>query len=105
MKMMNLLLVQTVLLFLKMKMISLWCNLHQEKNRWKKSVTLPQNAELQHSYEEEKDLQSGEIRLPHWSKSCQETRVSDQKKSRFWTEIQTVKLSAASRISCLMSET
>ena len=32
-------------------------------------------------FEEEEDLQSGEIHLPHWNKMCQETRVSDQKTS------------------------
>ena len=47
----------------------------------------PQNAEFLYSYEEEKDLQSGETHLPHWNKMCQETRVSDQKKSRYWAEI------------------
>ena len=40
MKMINLLFVQTVTQILKMKMIHLWCNLHQEKNRWKKGVNL-----------------------------------------------------------------
>ena len=49
----RLLFVKTALPFLKTKRISLWCNLHQEKNRWKKSVNLPQNAELLHRYEEE----------------------------------------------------
>ena len=44
-------------------------------------------------YEEEKDLQSGEIRLPHWNKMCQEPRVSDQKTSRVWATNQMVKLS------------
>ena len=39
-----------------------------------------------------KDVQSGEIHLPHWNKMCQETRVSDQKKSRFGATIKTVKL-------------
>ena len=81
---------------LKTEMISLWSNLHQEKIRWKKSVFLPQNAELMHSYEEEKDLQSGEIHLPHWNKTCQETRVNDQKESRFLAEIQMVKHVATS---------
>ena len=33
-----------------------------------------------------KDFQSGEIRLPHWNKVCQETRASDQKKSRVWAK-------------------
>ena len=46
MKMINLLFCQTALPTLKTKMISLWCNLHQEKNRWKKSVNLLQNAEF-----------------------------------------------------------
>ena len=79
--MMNLLFVQTAPPFLKTKMISLFCNLHQEKNWWKKSVNLPQNAEFLHSYEEEKDLQSGETHLPHWNKTCQETRVGGQEVS------------------------
>ena len=57
---------------------------------------MPQNAEFLHRYEEEKDLQSGETHLPHWNKMWQETRVSDQKMSRFWVEIQTLKLSATS---------
>ena len=95
-EMIYLLFVQTVLPFLKTKMISLWCNLHQGMNRWQKSVNLPRNAEFLHRYEEEKDLQSGETHLPHWSKMCQETRASDQKKPRFWATIQTVKLSATS---------
>ena len=42
----NLLFVQTALPILRTKMISLWCNLHQEKNQWKKSVNLSQNAEF-----------------------------------------------------------
>ena len=33
-----------------------------------------------------KDFQSGEIRVPHWNKVCQETRASDQKKSRVWAK-------------------
>ena len=33
--------------------------------------------------------------LPRWNMMCQETRVSDHKRSRFWTEFQNVKLSAA----------
>ena len=33
---------------------------------------------------EEKDLQSGEIHLPHWKKMRQEPRVSEQKRSRIW---------------------
>ena len=70
----------------------------------KKSVILPQNAVFLHRCEEEKDLQSGETHLPHWNKICRNTRVSDQKKSRYWAEIQTVKLFATSSISCLMSE-
>ena len=61
MKMINLLFVRTVLSFLKKRKISLWCHLHQEKKWWKKSVNLPQNAQFRHSYEEEKDLQSGPI--------------------------------------------
>ena len=44
-------------------------------------------------YEEEKDLQSGEMHLLHWNKMCQEPRVSDQKTSRVWAKIQMVKLS------------
>ena len=51
-------------------------------------------TELLQRYEEEKDLQSGEIHRPHWTKMSQETRVSDQKKSRFGAKIQMVKLSA-----------
>ena len=50
--MMNLLFVQTALQFLKTEMSSFWCDLHQEKNRWKKSVNLPLNAEILHRYEE-----------------------------------------------------
>ena len=50
-------------------------------------MTLSQNAVFSHSYEEEKDLQSGEIHLPHWNQMCQETRVSDLKKGRFWAKI------------------
>ena len=50
----NLLFVQIVPLFLKTKMISLWCNHHYEKNGRKKSVNLQQNAELLHSYLKEK---------------------------------------------------
>ena len=61
----------------KMKMITLWCHLHL---RW--NVSLLQHPEFQHRYEEEKDLQSGDIRLPHWNKTCQERRVSDQEMSR-----------------------
>ena len=38
----------------------------------------------------------GETHLPHWNKMCQETRVSDQQKSRHWAEIQMVKLFATS---------
>ena len=37
-----------------------------------------------------------ETHLLHWNKICQETRVSDHKKSRYWAEIQTVKLFATS---------
>ena len=83
-KMTNLLVVQIAQPFLqrKMKMINLWCNLLPEKKR--RSVNLLQYAEFLHRYEEEKDSHSGEIRLPHWNKMCQETRVSDQKTSRVW---------------------
>ena len=48
-----------------MKMISFSLKLDQEKNRWKKSVNLPQNEEFLHDYEEEKDIQSDEIFLSH----------------------------------------
>ena len=67
-------------------------------------MNLTQNAEFLHKYAEETDLQSGETRLPHWSKMCQETRVSDQNTSRCQGKIKTVKLSVALYISCLMSE-
>ena len=46
MKLINLVFVLTVLPFLKRKMISFWCNLHQEKNQWKNSVNLPQHAKF-----------------------------------------------------------
>ena len=67
-KMTDLLLVQTTLPFLKkkMKMINFRCTLHQHG-----SVGLLQYAEFPHRYEAEKNLQSGEIRLPHWNKFCQ----------------------------------
>ena len=67
-----------------------------------KNVNLLQNAEFSHTYVEEKALQSGKTHLPHWSRMCQETRESDQKKSRFWAVGQTVKLSGKLRTSCLM---
>ena len=54
-------------------MINLWCNLHPVKNS--SSVILPQYAQFLHHFEGEKDLQSGESRLPHWSKMCRERRV------------------------------
>ena len=54
-------------------MINLWCNLHPVKNS--SSVILPQYAQFLHHYEGEKDLQSGESRLPHWNKKCREPRV------------------------------
>ena len=38
-------------------------------------MNLLQYVELQHHYEGEKDLQSGESRLPHWNKMCRERRV------------------------------
>ena len=47
--------------------------LHPQKKR--RSVNLLQYAELLHRYEGEKDLQSGESRLPPWNKMCQELRV------------------------------
>ena len=76
----NLLFVQTALPFLKkMKMMNFWCNPHSKKMR--RSVKLLQHAEILHRYKEEKDLLSGEIRLPHWDKMRQGHRVSDQKKS------------------------
>ena len=100
----NLLFVQVARPILKTKMISLWCNHHHERNRWKRSVNLPQNAELVQIYWKEKDVQSGETRRPHWTKMCQGIRVRDQKKSRFRARIQTVKLSAKSSINCWMSE-
>ena len=83
-KMTNLLVVQIAQPFLqrKMKMINLLCNLLPKKKR--RNVNLLQYAEFLHRYEEEKDCHSGEIRLPHWNKMCQETRVSDQKTSRVW---------------------
>ena len=54
-------------------MINFWCNLHPVKNS--SSVILPQYAQFLHPYEGEKDLQSGESRLPHWNKMCRERRV------------------------------
>ena len=36
-------------------------------------MNLLRYAEFLHRYEEEKDLQSGEIHLPHWNKMCQGT--------------------------------
>ena len=57
---------------------------------------LVQPSSREEPVKEEKDLQSGEIHLPHWSKMCQETRVRDKKKSRYWAEIQMVKLFATS---------
>ena len=57
-------------------------------------MNLTQNAEFLHKYAEEKDLQFGKTNLPRSNKMCQETRVSGQKKSRFWAASQTVKLSA-----------
>ena len=42
--------VQIALPNLMREMISLWCNHHHEKNGSKKSVSLPQNAELLHIY-------------------------------------------------------
>ena len=57
-----------------------------------------------HRYEEEKDLQSGEIRLPHWNQMCQETRVSDLRKAPFCVKIQMTKLFAISSINYLMSK-
>ena len=56
-------------------------------------MRLLKEAKFLPKYVEEKDLQSGNTHLPHWSRMCQETRVSDQKKSRFGAEILTVKLS------------
>ena len=83
-KMTNVFFVQTTLPFLKrkMKMISLLCNLYPKKKS--RSMNLVQYAEFLHHYKEEKNLQSGEIRLPHWNKMYQEPRVSDQKTSRIW---------------------
>ena len=92
MKMINLLSVQTILPTLKTKMIKLWCSLHQEKNQWKKSVNLLQDAEFLHKYGKEKDFQFVKTHLPHWKKMCQETRVSHQKKSRFWAANQIRKI-------------
>ena len=63
----------------------------------KENVNLQQTAVFLHSYEEGKDLQSGKTHLPHWNKMCQETRVGDQKESRYWAEIQTVKPFATSQ--------
>ena len=57
-------------------------------------MNLPQNAVFPHHYEAEKDLQFGETHLSHWNKICRKTRVRDLKKSRYWAEIQTVKLFA-----------
>ena len=64
----------------KMTNLSLLCNLHPKKKS--RSMNLLQYAEFLHHYEEEKNLQSGEIRLPHWNKMYQEPRVSDHKTSR-----------------------
>ena len=50
-------------------------------------MNLPQNVVFLHHYEEEKDFQSGETHLSHWNQMCQETRVSDQKKSPYWAEM------------------
>ena len=55
-------------------MINLWCNLASQEKAVP-SVNLLQYVELLHHYEEEKDLQSGESRLPHWNKMCRERRV------------------------------
>ena len=101
----NLLFVHTTLPFLKTKMISLWSNLHQEKNWWKKSVNLEQYAVFLHRYEEERYLQTGKTRLPNWNKKWQEPRVSDQKTSRVRAKIQMVKLSRKLSTSCWMSAT
>ena len=53
----------------------------------------------------ETDLQSGNIRLPHWNKMCQESRVSEQKTSRVWAKIQMVKPSRELPTSCRMIAT
>ena len=84
------------------KITNFLCNLHPKKKRW--SVNPPQYAEFLHLYEKEKDLQSGEIRLPHWNNMCQKLRVSVQKKSRVWAENQTA-LSGKLPTSCRMFAT
>ena len=56
-------------------------------------------------YEEEKDLQSGEIYLPHWNRMCQELRVNDQNKSLFGAQMQTVWHSSTLPTSCWMCAT
>ena len=65
---------------------------------------MSQNAEFLHRNEEEKVLQSSEIRLPQRNQMCQETRVSDLGKARFWVKIQMTKLFAISSINYLMSK-
>ena len=65
MKMISLWFAQPARPLLKTKITSPWCNLHQEKKWLKKKVNLPHNAEFLHLYEEEQDLESGEIHLPH----------------------------------------
>ena len=66
----------------KMKMISLWSN--NLRPCW--SVDLLSHEEFLHHHEEEKDVQSGEIHLPHQIKMRQEPRMSDLKKFRDWAK-------------------
>ena len=49
---------------------------------------MSQDAVFLHRNEEEKDLQSGEIRLPQGNQMCQETRVSALRKARFFSKNQ-----------------
>ena len=104
MKIINLLFVQTALMFLK-KTISLRCNQREEKEPAEEHGNLLQYADVVHRYEEEMDLQSEEIRLLNWKKTCQEPRVSDQKMSRVCAKIQIVKLSRKLSTSCWMFAT
>ena len=67
-------------------------------------MNMSQKAEFLHRYEEEKDPQSSEIRLPQGNQMCQETRVSDLRKAPFWVKIQMTKLFAISSINYLMSK-
>ena len=99
---------------MKVRMTDHLCSQHQGKNLQRKGVTQLLMTETSYPWflrdhlqlhQCEEKVRQFDKTQPHWNKSCQGTRVSEQRMPRFWAERQKVKLSATLSKTCLSSAT